>query len=251
MIACLDLEGVLLPEIWIKFAENTGIDELKITTRDIPDYSELMRARLSILKSHNLKIDDMQDVIKTLEPLEGAKEFLLWLKSEFQVIILSDTFYEFIDPLMKQLEYPTLFCHQLVIDEKGNIVDFQLRQDDQKTQDKFYIDAIRLGWSTKIFKGEIVDKINTQNAFPWLMLKSQQAKDIERFRWFSNGYIAINPNNKNQILDIRYSTLPNEIGGLWGIELSKEKANNSHVKYITNRTISKKRFKILTELLFH
>lgn len=134
MIACLDLEGVLLPEIWIKFAENTGIDELKITTRDIPDYSELMRARLSILKSHNLKIDDMQDVIKTLEPLEGAKEFLLWLKSEFQVIILSDTFYEFTDPLMKQLEYPTLFCHQLVIDEKGNIVDFHLRQDDQKTQ---------------------------------------------------------------------------------------------------------------------
>jgi len=134
MIACLDLEGVLLPEIWIKFAENTGIDELKITTRDIPDYSELMRARLSILKSHNLKIDDMQDVIKTLEPLEGAKEFLLWLKSEFQVIILSDTFYEFTDPLMRQLEYPTLFCHQLVIDEKGNIVDFHLRQDDQKTQ---------------------------------------------------------------------------------------------------------------------
>ena len=134
MIACLDLEGVLLPEIWIKFAENSGIDELKITTRDIPDYSELMRARLSILKSHNLKIDDMQDVIKTLEPLEGAKEFLLWLKSEFQVIILSDTFYEFIDPLMKQLEYPTLFCHQLVIDEKGSIVDFHLRQEDQKTK---------------------------------------------------------------------------------------------------------------------
>ena len=134
MIACLDLEGVLLPEIWIKFAENTGIDELKITTRDIPDYSELMRARLGILKNHNLKINDIQDVIKTLEPLEGAKEFLLWLKSEFQVIILSDTFYEFTDPLMKQLEYPTLFCHQLVIDEKGNIVDFHLRQDDQKTQ---------------------------------------------------------------------------------------------------------------------
>ena len=134
MIACLDLEGVLLPEIWIKFAEKTGIDELKITTRDIPDYSELMRARLSILKSHNLKIDDMQDVIKTLEPLEGAKEFLLWLKSEFQVIILSDTFYEFTGPLMKQLDYPTLFCHQLVIDNKGSIIDFHLRQEDQKTK---------------------------------------------------------------------------------------------------------------------
>ena len=134
MIACLDLEGVLLPEIWIKFAENSGIDELKITTRDIPDYSELMRTRLSILRSHNLKINDIQDVIKTLEPLEGAKEFLLWLKSEFQVIILSDTFYEFSGHLMKQLEYPTLFCHQLVIDEKGSIVDFHLRQDDQKTK---------------------------------------------------------------------------------------------------------------------
>ena len=134
MIACLDLEGVLLPEIWIKFAEQSGIDELKITTRDIPDYSELMRARLGILKNHNLKINDIQDVIKTLEPLEGAKEFLLWLKSEFQVIILSDTFYEFSGPLMKQLEYPTLFCHQLVIDEEGSIVDFHLRQEDQKTK---------------------------------------------------------------------------------------------------------------------
>ena len=134
MIACLDLEGVLLPEIWIKFAEKSGIDELKITTRDIPDYSKLMRARLQILQTHNLKINDIQDVINTLEPLEGAKEFLSWLKSEFQVIILSDTFYEFSGPLMKQLDYPTLSCHQLVIDDKGSIVDFHLRQEDQKTK---------------------------------------------------------------------------------------------------------------------
>ena len=134
MIACLDLEGVLLPEIWIKFAEKSGIDELKITTRDIPDYSKLMRARLQILQSHKLKINDIQEVIKTLTPLEGAKEFLLWLKSEFQVIILSDTFYEFTGPLMKQLDYPTLFCHQLVIDNKGSIIDFHLRQEDQKTK---------------------------------------------------------------------------------------------------------------------
>ena len=134
MIACLDLEGVLLPEIWIKFAEKSGIDELKITTRDIPDYSKLMRTRLQILESHNLKINDIQNVIKTLKPLEGAKEFLSWLKSEFQVIILSDTFYEFSGPLMKQLEYPTLFCHQLVIDNNGSILDFQLRQEDQKTK---------------------------------------------------------------------------------------------------------------------
>ena len=134
MIACLDLEGVLLPEIWIKFAEKTGIDELKKTTRDIPDYSKLMEMRLQILKNHNLRINDIQDVIKTLKPLEGAKEFLSWLKSEFQVIILSDTFYEFSGPLMKQLDFPTLFCHQLVIDEKGRIIDFQLRQEDQKTK---------------------------------------------------------------------------------------------------------------------
>ena len=134
MIACLDLEGVLLPEIWIKFAEKSGIDELKITTRDIPDYSKLMRTRLQILQTHNLKINDIQDVINTLEPLEGAKEFLSWLKSEFQVIILSDTFYEFSGPLMKQLDYPTLFCHQLVIDDKGSIIDFHLRQEDQKTK---------------------------------------------------------------------------------------------------------------------
>ena len=134
MIACLDLEGVLLPEIWIKFAEKSGIDELKITTRDIPDYNKLMRTRLQILQNHNLKINDIQDVIKTLTPLKGARDFLLWLKSEFQVIILSDTFYEFSGPLMKQLEYPTHFCHQLVIDNKGSIIDFHLRQEDQKTK---------------------------------------------------------------------------------------------------------------------
>mgnify|MGYP001174747825 CR=1 FL=1 len=134
MIACLDLEGVLLPEIWIKFSEKSGIDELKLTTRDIPDYSKLMQTRLQILQAHNLKIKDIQDVINTIEPLEGAKKFLFWLKSEFQVIILSDTFYEFSGPLMKQLDYPTLFCHQLIIDNKGSIVDFRLRQKDQKTK---------------------------------------------------------------------------------------------------------------------
>ena len=134
MIACLDLEGVLLPEIWIKFSEKSGIDELKLTTRDIPNYSKLMQTRLQILQAHNLKINDIQNVVDTLEPLEGAKDFLFWLKSEFQVIILSDTFYEFSGPLMKQLDYPTLFCHQLVIDNKGSIVDFHLRQEDQKTK---------------------------------------------------------------------------------------------------------------------
>lgn len=134
MLACLDLEGVLLPEIWVKFAEKTGIEELKLTTRDIPDYDELMQARLKILADHNLKIHDIQKVIATLSPLDGAVDFLKWLKSEFQVIILSDTYYEFIGPLMKQLDYPTVFCHSLVIDENGIIADYKLRQTDQKTK---------------------------------------------------------------------------------------------------------------------
>jgi len=134
MLACLDLEGVLLPEIWIKFAEKTGIEELKLTTRDIPDYDELMQGRLSILREKNLKIQDIQNVIATLSPLDGAVDFLNWLKSEFQVIILSDTFYQFAGPLMKQLAYPTLFCHNLIINDEGVIVDYKLRQQDQKTK---------------------------------------------------------------------------------------------------------------------
>ena len=134
MLACLDLEGVLLPEIWIKFAEKTGIEELKLTTRDIPDYDQLMMGRLAILKKHNLKLQDIQDVIEALSPLDGACDFLQWLKSEFQVIILSDTFYEFAQPLMKMLDYPTLFCHKLITDDAGNIVNYELRQSDQKTK---------------------------------------------------------------------------------------------------------------------
>jgi len=137
------------------------------------------------------------------------------------------------------------------INVKPSIGNLLLWKSIYETQDKFYIDAIRLGWSPKIFNGESIDKMNTQSSFPWLMIKSQQAKDVERFKWFSDGYIAINPKNKNQILDIRYSTLPNEIGGLWGIELSKEKTNNSHVKYITNRTISKEKRKKFKEMLFY
>ena len=134
MLACLDLEGVLLPEIWIKFAEKTGIEELKLTTRDIPNYDQLMQGRLSILKQKNLKIKDIQDVIATLSPLDGAVDFLNWLKSEFQVIILSDTFYQFAGPLMKKLAYPTLFCHNLIINDEGEIIDYKLRQQDQKTK---------------------------------------------------------------------------------------------------------------------
>ncbi|MAD43974.1 MAG: bifunctional phosphoserine phosphatase/homoserine phosphotransferase ThrH [Oceanospirillaceae bacterium] len=133
-IACLDLEGVLVPEIWIEFANKTGIEALKATTRDIPDYDVLMKQRLRLLDEHNLKIQDIQEVIATLKPLEGAREFVDWLRERFQVIILSDTFYEFSQPLMRQLGFPTLFCHRLITDEEGRVVDYKLRQADPKRQ---------------------------------------------------------------------------------------------------------------------
>ncbi|MDD9890967.1 MAG: bifunctional phosphoserine phosphatase/homoserine phosphotransferase ThrH [Gammaproteobacteria bacterium] len=133
-LACLDLEGVLIPEIWIGFAEKTGINELRATTRDIPDYDELMQQRLGLLKQHKLGLPDIQEVIATMAPLEGALEFINWLKERFQLIILSDTFYEFSHPLMRQLDFPTLFCHRLVADETGAIVDYKLRQKDPKRQ---------------------------------------------------------------------------------------------------------------------
>jgi phosphoserine/homoserine phosphotransferase len=134
MLACLDLEGVLIPEIWIAVAEKTGIKKLRLTTRDIPDYDELMRGRLKILDENNLKLADIQEVIGTLSPLEGAKEFLDWLKSEFQVVILSDTFYQFAGPLMEKLEHPTLFCNELVVNSDGRITNYHLRQPDGKTK---------------------------------------------------------------------------------------------------------------------
>lgn len=131
-LACLDLEGVLIPEIWIAFAEKTGIDALKATTRDIPDYDVLMKQRLQILDDHNLGLNEIQAVIAELEPLPGAREFVDWLRERFQVVILSDTFYEFAAPLMRQLGYPTLFCHRLEVDGQGKVQDYVLRQPDPK-----------------------------------------------------------------------------------------------------------------------
>lgn len=133
-LACLDLEGVLIPEIWIAFAEETGIEELKATTRDIPDYDVLMKQRLRILDEHGLTLPQIQDTISRLAPLEGAREFIDWLRERFQVVILSDTFYEFAAPLMKQLGYPALLCHKLEVDESGRITDYTLRQRDPKRQ---------------------------------------------------------------------------------------------------------------------
>jgi len=131
-LVTLDLEGVLVPEIWVGLAKYTGIEALQRTTRDEPDYDVLMRYRLDILREHRIGVDTVHEVIATMRPLEGAKEFMAWLRSETRVIILSDTFAQFAGPLMAQLGFPTLFCHDLVIDQEGWIVDYRLRQADQK-----------------------------------------------------------------------------------------------------------------------
>ena len=131
-VVCLDLEGVLIPEIWIAFAERTGIVEFRRTTREEPDYDKLMRFRLGLLRQHGLKLADIRAVISAMTPMDGAKAFLDDLRARYQVIILSDTFYEFADPMMVQLGRPTLFCHKLVIDADGFVADYRLRQPNPK-----------------------------------------------------------------------------------------------------------------------
>jgi phosphoserine/homoserine phosphotransferase len=133
-IVCLDLEGVLIPEIWIEFAERTGLPELRRTTRDEPDYDKLMRGRIDILDREGLGLPDIQKVIEGMRPLEGAREFLDWLRGYCQVVILSDTYYQFAAPLMRQLGNPTLFCHELVADEAGRVREYRLRMRDQKRE---------------------------------------------------------------------------------------------------------------------
>ncbi len=131
-IVCLDLEGVLVPEIWIAFAEATGIEELKKTTRDEPDYSKLMQYRIDILKQHNLGLKEIQETIATIDPMKGAKEFLDELRSLTQVIIISDTFTQFAKPLMKKLGWPTIFCNSLEVAENGEITGFKMRIENSK-----------------------------------------------------------------------------------------------------------------------
>ncbi|MCG8453614.1 MAG: bifunctional phosphoserine phosphatase/homoserine phosphotransferase ThrH [Spirochaetales bacterium] len=131
-LVCLDLEGVLVPEIWIAVAERTGIEELKLTTRDISDYSELMNRRLGVLDREGIRLPEIQDVIRSLSPLEGAMEFVNTLRQETQLVILSDTFSQFASPLMEKLAWPTLFCNELIVEENGRISGFQLRQQDGK-----------------------------------------------------------------------------------------------------------------------
>jgi phosphoserine/homoserine phosphotransferase len=131
-IACLDLEGVLVPEIWIEFSKRTGIPELSRTTRDEPDYDKLMRGRLDILAAHHLGLGDIQDVIAGMGPLPGARDFLDWLRHRHQVVILSDTFYEFAAPLMRQLGYPTLLCHRIEAEPSGRVSGYRIRLQDHK-----------------------------------------------------------------------------------------------------------------------
>jgi phosphoserine / homoserine phosphotransferase len=134
IVACLDLEGVLVPEIWIQFSERSGIAELRRTTRDEPDYDKLMKWRIALLAERGFTLADIQDVIAGMAPLPGARELLDWLRARMQVVILSDTFNQFAQPLMRQLGWPTLFCHDLVSDAAGHIVDYRLRQADAKRE---------------------------------------------------------------------------------------------------------------------
>lgn len=143
-IVCLDLEGVLVPEIWIAFAEKTGVEALKRTTRDEPDYDVLMRNRLDILAEHGFTLSQIREVIATLEPLPGALDFLDSLRSQHEVIILSDTFAEFADPLMHQLRRPTLFCHELEVDAEDRITDYCLRIPDHKRKTVQYLQKLNL-----------------------------------------------------------------------------------------------------------
>lgn len=132
VMACLDLEGVLVPEVWLNLAEKTRIPELRVTTREEPNYDLLMKRRIKILAEHKLTLQDIHDVIATMTPLDGAKDFLAWLRARCQVIILSDTFAQFAAPLMRQLNYPTIFCNTLEVEPDGRIVDYRLRLPDQK-----------------------------------------------------------------------------------------------------------------------
>jgi len=133
-IVCLDLEGVLVPEIWIEFAERTGIPELRRTTRDEPDYDKLMTFRLNLLREKQLGLPDIQKVIAAMGPMPGAREFVDGLREDYQLVILSDTFYEFAHPLMRQLGWPTLFCHSLEADAEGFLVNYHLRMPNQKQE---------------------------------------------------------------------------------------------------------------------
>ncbi len=132
VVTCLDMEGVLFPEIWLGLADKVGLQDLRLTTRDIADYDVLMKKRLEVLRTHHITIHDIHEVIRSITPLPGVPEFVAWIRERCQLIILSDTFYEFAAPLMAQLQFPTIFCHTLEVDSQGMITGYRLRQADQK-----------------------------------------------------------------------------------------------------------------------
>lgn len=133
-ILCLDLEGVLVPEVWVNVAETTGVEEFRLTTRDVPDYDSLMRLRLRLLAEHDLRLGDIEAIIASIDPLPGAADFVDWLGPHYQLAILSDTYYEFARPMMRKLGWPMLLCHRLKVDATGRVVGYQLRQKDSKRQ---------------------------------------------------------------------------------------------------------------------
>jgi phosphoserine / homoserine phosphotransferase len=180
-IVCSDLEGVFVPEIWINVAERTGIAELRLTTRDISDYDVLMKKRLSILDEKGLTLKDITDVIATMEPLDGAREFLDWLRSRVQLIVVSDTYVEFAGPLMEKLGWPTLFCHDLTLDGNGAIAGYNLRQADSK---KKTVEALRdLNFST-IAMGDSYNDISMLKAADTGILFRPPGNVIEEFPEF-------------------------------------------------------------------
>jgi len=177
-LVCADLEGVFVPEVWINVAEKTDIPELRLTTRDISDYDVLMNKRIKILKEKGLKLKDIQDVISTIKPLPGALEFIKWIKEKTQLIIVSDTFSQFADPLMKQLERPTILCHNLIIDEENNITGYKLRQKDPKRK---VVEALQsLKYKVVAFGDSYNDVTMLQKAEKGILFKPPQ-NVIEEF----------------------------------------------------------------------
>jgi phosphoserine/homoserine phosphotransferase len=189
-IVCLDLEGVLVPEIWIDFAHLTGIEALRATTRDIADYDELMRMRLAELERHGLGMPDIQRVIADMAPFAGAAEFLADLRRRYQVVILSDTFYEFAQPLMAQLQWPTLFCHTLEVDADGRISGYRLRMPDHK---RAAVDAFRALRFRVVAAGDSYNDTAMLGAADRGILFSAPEKVIEEFPQFAvtNDYAAL------------------------------------------------------------
>lgn len=177
-IVCADLEGIFTPEVWINVAEKTGIEKLRLTTRDIPDYDVLMKGRLALMKENGLTLADIQAVIAAMDPLPGGRDFLNWLRSTLQVVIVSDTFTEFAGALMKKLDWPTLFCHDLTVDDTGTIIDYNLRQ--TRAKKKTLLALKSLNFET-IGIGDSYNDIDMIKAADWGILFRPPKNVVEEF----------------------------------------------------------------------